>query len=66
MLAFRAHVHRAGSRWMWEVRQGRGEARTLRTGTADTRAAAIRAAFRPAPARIMSEPPAQQAHQQAA
>lgn len=49
MLAFRAHVHRAGSGWAWEVRQGRGKARTYRTGTAATRAAAVRAAFRPAP-----------------
>ncbi len=62
MLAFRAHVRRAGSRWAWEVRQGRGGASTLRTGTANTRAAAIRAAFRPAPVEALLLAPVEAPH----
>ncbi|AMJ64010.1 hypothetical protein [Hymenobacter sp. PAMC 26628] len=66
MLPFRAHVRRQGSRWAWEVRQGRGATNSRRAGTAATRSEAIRAAFRPTPARAGQEPPAHQARQQAA
>lgn len=61
---FRAHVHRAGSRWTWEMRQGRGPAARTRTGTAATRAEAIRAALSPAVFRAVVQEP--YPHQQAA
>ena len=61
---FRAHVHRAGSGWAWELRQGRGPAARTRTGAAATRAEAIRAALSPAAFRAVVQEPYQ--HQQAA
>ncbi|WP_223654096.1 hypothetical protein [Hymenobacter psoromatis] len=66
MLPFRAHVRWQGSRWTWEVRQGRGATTSRRAGSAATRSEAIRAAFRLTPARAVQEQPAPQAHQQAA
>lgn len=66
MLPFRAHVRRQGSRWTWEVRQGRGSTTKHRAGSAATRSEAIRAAFRPIPAQAVQEQPASQSHQQAA
>ena len=62
MLTFRVHVHRAGSGWMWELRQGRGPAAHTRTGAAASRAEAIRAALRPEPPRavVQERQPAQQ------
>lgn len=64
MLSFRAHVHRQGSRWTWEVRQGRGATASRRTGTTESRAEAMRAAFTPARAVQEQHPP--QSHRHAA
>lgn len=63
---FRVHVHRAGSRWTWEMRQGRGPAARTRTGAAASRAEAIRAALRPEQARAVVQEHQHQPHQQAA
>ena len=43
---FSVHVHRAGSRWTWKMRQGRGPAASIRTGAAASFPEAIRAALR--------------------
>ncbi len=62
---FSVHVHRAGSRWAWRMRQGRGPAALIRTGAAASFPEAIRAALRFAQARaVVPEHPAH--HQQAA
>lgn len=58
MLLFRAHVQRQGSRWAWEVRQGRGVTTSRRAGSAATRSEAIQAAFRPTPIHAVLEQPA--------
>lgn len=45
MQSFRAHVHRQGRQWAWEVRQGVGAVASRRAGMATSRADAMRAAF---------------------
>lgn len=62
---FSVHVPRAGSRWAWIMRQGRGPAASIRTGAAASFPEAIRAALRFEPPRAVV-PEHQAQHQQAA
>ena len=62
---FSVHVHCAGNRWAWKMRQGRGPADSMRIGAAASFSEAIRAALRLEQARAVVQKH-QPTHQQAA